>query len=73
MAYIRAIGNKTVEGSSYSHGMADMELPVPNEFHGDAITVKVDGQNRVCVSDGPLSHGSCSPWDGKPQYCSWYA
>lgn len=72
-ATIQGIGDSTVEGSTISHGMADRRVAVPNSFHGEQITVKVDGTNHVCVSDGPLSHGSCSPWDGQPEYCSWYA
>jgi hypothetical protein len=70
---IQAIGDETVEGSTYSHGMADMRLPVRDAFCGKPFRVKVDGRNYVRVGDGPLSHGSCSVWDGKAQYCSWYA
>jgi hypothetical protein len=74
-ATIQAIISKTVEGSTVSHGMADRQIAIPDSFHGEPLRVKIDGFNRVCVSkgNGPLSHGSCGPWDGKPQYCSWYA
>jgi|HubBroStandDraft_4_1064222.scaffolds.fasta_scaffold219712_2 hypothetical protein len=70
---VRGISDKTVEGSTYSHGMADMRLAVPDSFHGEEITLRANAAGISNKSDGPLSHGCISKWDGKPNYCSWYA
>lgn len=70
---VRAIGDSTVLGSSYSHGMADMRLAVADSFSGEPITLKASSAGISNKSGGALSHGSISVWDGKPNYCSWYA
>jgi hypothetical protein len=68
-AYIRPIADETVEGSTISHGMADMRQPkIPIECVGPERFVYISGYNSV-----GLEHGSAHLWDGKPQYCSWYA
>jgi hypothetical protein len=72
-AIIQAIGSKTVEASTYEHGMADMRLPVADDFYGDPVKVRVNGFNRIAASEGRFSYGSAGVWDGRPHYCSWYA
>jgi hypothetical protein len=70
-AIVREIGQKTVEGSTYSHGMADTRVAVPDKFIGP------EKHKRIMFSNGEpyLSkpYGWCSLWEGKPEYCSWYA
>lgn len=72
-ATIQEIASHTVPDSTYKHGMADMRLAVKDSFCGDPFKVRINGFNHVAAGDGPLSHGSCGIWDGKANYCSWYA
>lgn len=65
---------KTVEGSEYSHGMADEVvasetlIPTAEPFK---LRVKVDSQGR-CYICARKSHYSFHKWDGRPLYRSWY-
>lgn len=70
---VRAISDNTVEGSTYSHGMADMRIAVRDSFCGEEVTLRANAAGVGNKSHGALSHGSISVWDGKPNYCSWYA
>ena len=72
-ATIRAIASETVDGSTVSHGMADMRVPVRDAFHGEPIKVRINGRNQIAASEGRFSYGCANLWDGKPNYCSWYA
>ncbi len=72
-ATIREIASRTVPSSEVSHGMADKRVAVKDQFCGEPIKVRVRGDNYIHMSKGALSHGSVSVWDGKPNYCSWYA
>jgi len=65
---LRAIASETVPGSIYEHGMAELRTAVKDAFCGDEFRVHVNGNNAV-----GLEHGSAGLWDGKPDYCSWYA
>jgi len=72
-AISREIVAATVEGSTYSHGMADMRVPVKDAFCGEPVTVRINGYNQVAASKGSFSYGCVSRWDGKAHNCSWYA
>lgn len=69
-AIVRALRSLTVHDSIYPHGMAEMQTCQRDDFAQDAepFRVTVSGQNYV-----GLEHGSAGLWDGKPNYCSWYA
>lgn len=65
---IRELGQKTVEGSTYSHGMADMRLPGDN-FVADAPIIKKLVRSAYIKINDCIS---LSKWDGRAEYCSWY-
>jgi hypothetical protein len=71
---IRELMQRAEPGSQISHGMAENRLPVPGKFldKSEPVTKRVQwsesGPGYV-----PMKHGSCSLWDGRPKYCSWYA
>jgi len=44
-------------------------MPRPGQFIGEPLRRKADASNRVRIT----SFASASPWDGKPQYTTWYA
>lgn len=67
---IRQIAAATVPGSEVSHGMADRRVAVPNNFIGDPLVRRANSTNSVMAH---ASYAYASLWDGKPNYCSWYA
>jgi hypothetical protein len=70
----RELMQTAVPDSQQTHGMSENRMPVPGAFleKSEPVTKRVsyqqDGPGYV-----PLKHGSCSKWDGRPKYCSWYA
>lgn len=69
---MREIAQETEPGSEGF--MCDRRKALPGQFLNDAKPVT----KRVQYGgDGPghisMDHGSCSLWDGKSKYCSWYA
>ncbi|MFL6283551.1 MAG: hypothetical protein ACJ74Q_10470 [Pyrinomonadaceae bacterium] len=71
---IREIAQKAVPGSQVSHGMAENRVPVPGSFLEKSETMTKRPQYQESGPGYvPMKHGSCSKWDGRPRYCSWYA
>ncbi len=74
---VREIAQETVEGSTYSHGMADNRVAVKDAFLKDSkpqrkVLKFMQGEN----GGRPYLHqeyGWCGLWDGTAHYCSWYA
>ncbi len=66
-ATIRAIGAETVPGSEGF--MSCRYTAIKDNFTGEPLKVKINGRNTVTT----LKHGHASLWDGRPEYCSWYA
>lgn len=77
MATVRPIASKTVEGSEYSHGMADNVVPVPGAFlAGDQLNPQKESKKIQFSNGNPYlakPYGWCSLWEGKAHYRSWYA
>jgi hypothetical protein len=69
---IKEIGAATVEGSMYSHGMACELTPEPRKFlvNGKSYRLKVKAGGGL---SNPESYYYMHKWNGRPQYCSWYA
>lgn len=63
---IREIAAKSVDGSGYSHGMADQVVPVRDEFVNDKIIEKRTFKLKDYAWLSPTS-------DGVKHYRSWYA
>lgn len=71
------IGGKMVEGSMMPHGMSCDVLPDPeklveNRKGIELLSLKSDDKGRVWICD-PERYYYFHKWDGRPQYCSWYA
>ena len=66
---LREIQKKLTNASGYS-SMADKVLPVPGAYLADDNEFEkiVSIGNRINIS----SCQTATPWNGKPQYCSWY-
>jgi hypothetical protein len=65
---------ETVEGSEYSHGMADEVVPSTTFVEGSQpfrlkVKANSDGSAMIC---NPESFYYFSKWDGRPKYRSWY-
>jgi hypothetical protein len=70
---VREIAQETVEGSTYSHGIADNRVAVKDAFLKDS---KPQRKVLKFMQGRPYLHqeyGWCELWDGTPQYSSWYA
>ena len=65
---LREIAVSTVPGSEYSHGMADMCVPVKDNFISDETFRKPVRQGNYI----PFEFGCGDVWDGTPHYRSWY-
>lgn len=63
---IREIAQKVIERLM---PMAEMRVPIPDQFVGPEIKNKRVRDSKYITM---ASYGSCSVWDGKPKYCSWY-
>lgn len=71
---VREICYQTVEGSEYSHGMADEVMPYDVIVESEAafkVRVKCnkDGSASICQ---PKSYGYLRKWEGRAMYRSWY-
>jgi hypothetical protein len=68
---IREIGGKMESSPGFSP-MSGHCVPVPDSFVGEAMLKRV---TRGYKGDGwiNMKHGGATLWDGKPEYCSWYA
>jgi hypothetical protein len=57
--------------------MCDQRLPVKDTFTGDRGEIKARfnkwGALAIPVSPKAKTRVHLSKWEGKPQYCSWYA
>ena len=79
---VKKIGAKMVENSMYSHGMACELVPAKDSFLENGrkteylLSLKADIKKsgeisaRIC---NPESYYYFRKWDGKSEYCSWYA
>jgi len=65
---VRAIVSRLT--SDVSGPMSGYCVPVKDQFLGHSPVITKRVYNGKFVS---MKHGSCSKWDGKPSYCSWYA
>ena len=74
MVTVREIGQSVVENSTYSHGMADQRLAIKDSFLENKKPfikkVQFSSDGRPYLS---MDYGWCDLWNGKPEYCSWYA
>lgn len=78
---VTAVKGKTVtirelkqKSTGYTgNGMADHRLPLKDEFtNAEPMTkiVRKGYQSKYCVG---TTYHTATPWDGKPEYNSWYA
>lgn len=77
---VQKVGNRTieiaelyqsrVEGSMYQHGMACMVTPGTLNPNGDKYTLRVYREGQL---SNPSSYYYMHKWNGRPEYCSWYA
>lgn len=74
---LHQIASESVKGSEGF--MSDNRIPVKDAFLADekpfTKTLQIYVAHDGTASDPRISmpHGSCDKWDGKPEYCSWYA
>jgi len=67
---VRELSQSTVEGSTYSHGMADERVPQKDVFRSEkTYKLRVYAKGRL---SNPESFYYFNKWDGRPKYCSWY-
>jgi len=69
---MREIGQDSVDGSTYAHGMADSRIATPDRFIGEPLTKLVQTYDGA-IAYVSMKFGSASLWSGEPMYCSWYA
>ncbi len=69
MVELISIRSAHIEGTEYPHGMACEVTALPSEEYGEPFRKKANHRNSVTIN----SFSSAWPWDGKPQYRSWYA
>lgn len=72
---VRSIGSKIEEKSIYSHGMACNVLPDP-EKEGDKeylLKLKPSHDLKSIYICNPERYYYFHKWDGRSNYCSWYA
>jgi hypothetical protein len=74
---LRQIASET-HGRDGGSSMSDMRMAVKNHFlSAEEPFVKrpqcQPGANDKTTWHIPMQHGYCSLWDGRPEYCSWYA
>ena len=71
MVFVKEISQETAPGSDNGF-MCDHRLAKKDVFLNDKVL-----QKKVYFSQGKpylsFPFGSCSLWDGRPCYCSWYA
>jgi len=71
---------RKIASQTHSHGdgssMSDMRVAVKDSF----VTDEEPFVKRPQCHGGeksswyiPMKHGYCDLWDGRPEYCSWYA
>jgi len=65
MVTLRQVACRT-ENTSHMSGET---MPLPGQFVGEPFKRRVNASNYVKIDSGV----SASPWDGRPQYISWYA
>ena len=80
---VKEIGAKIVENSMYSHGMACELVPAKDSFVEEGrkteylLSLKPDvnktGDVTACRICNPESYYYFRKWDGRSEYCSWYA
>lgn len=63
------VGQKVVEGSHYSHGMACEVVPNIDVELTDKYTLRVKSEGYL---SNPNSYYYMHRWNGKPEYKSWY-
>jgi hypothetical protein len=68
MVEIRPIVAISVEGSD-TGGMSDMRRPGRDQFTGPPLRKRVGERNIIRME----SYAHALPWDGRSNYCSWYA
>lgn len=69
MVELIGIRSAHIKGTEYPHGMACEVTALPDEEYGEPFRKKASHRNHVTIN----SFSSAWPWDGKPQYRSWYA
>lgn len=69
---IQSICSEIVEGSYGSNGMSCNMVAVKDSFatDGDQYKLRVKANGQL---SNPESYYYMHKWDGRPQYCSWYA
>lgn len=68
---IKQVRARQEENSMHSHGMACNLIPGDNFVeNGDEYRLKVSAGGRL---SNPERYYHMHKWDGRPQYCSWYA
>jgi hypothetical protein len=65
------IGEKVVEDSVYSHGMACEVMPDASKRIGEPFT-KLISKSGNSESISLASYKYCKRWNGSPEYKSWY-
>jgi hypothetical protein len=74
MVELRSIGAKTVDSKGYSD-MSCLLIAEKNNFltgrFAKTFTKRISFNNGVPYVS--MEFGWCDRWDGKPEYCSWYA
>ncbi len=66
---LREIASRSEGHREGYHPMSDHVVAVPDSFKGEEVVTKRSNSTN-CVA---MRHGSASPWDGQPEYVSWYA
>jgi|WetSurMetagenome_2_1015567.scaffolds.fasta_scaffold23794_8 hypothetical protein len=66
---IRELAQRIIEGSEGF--MSDKRAAVPKNYTGDPVKKVLGFSNGTPYL--PQKYGWCDLWDGRPQYCSWYA
>lgn len=65
--WLTPIGH-TVEQDTWGSGKA---MPCPGTYRGEAKSHRLkEGYGGACVT--MTSYADAYPWDGKPEYCSWW-
>jgi hypothetical protein len=69
------IGSKRDETQDTGNSMAEYRLPVPEVTIGEPILVRQSSKDgiRVPNTEGYSWGRDADKWDGKADYCSWYA
>jgi len=72
---VQRIGAKHTEGKNGMSSMSGYVIPNPEHIESKPFLVKLQTYNGSSFHFSPhgKSYRSASPWDGKPEYMSWYA